>query len=71
MMLQLHNVHLEPIADRALREDWGNGDWTTDLLIAPGSLVLANCVLLRILPLQVSRWQRAFSSEWTLVSKLK
>ena len=36
MMLQLHNVHLEPIVDRALREDWGNGDWTTDLSIAPG-----------------------------------
>ena len=32
-MTHIHNIHLEPIIDRALQEDWGNGDWTTDLCI--------------------------------------
>jgi len=32
-MPEIHNLQLEPIVDRALQEDWGNGDWTTDLCI--------------------------------------
>ncbi|NRA43821.1 MAG: carboxylating nicotinate-nucleotide diphosphorylase [Oligoflexales bacterium] len=35
-MPEIHNLQLEPIVDRALQEDWGNGDWTTDLCIPKG-----------------------------------
>jgi len=31
----LHPIQLEPIVRRALEEDWGGGDWTTDLCV-PG-----------------------------------
>lgn len=32
-MHQLHDIQLEPIITRALEEDWGYGDWTTDLCV--------------------------------------
>jgi nicotinate-nucleotide pyrophosphorylase (carboxylating) len=32
-MQQLHQIQLEPIVTRALEEDWGYGDWTTDLCV--------------------------------------
>jgi nicotinate-nucleotide pyrophosphorylase (carboxylating) len=32
-MYQLHAIQLEPIISRALEEDWGYGDWTTDLCV--------------------------------------
>lgn len=32
-MQELHEIQLEPIVTRALAEDWGFGDWTTDLCV--------------------------------------
>jgi nicotinate-nucleotide pyrophosphorylase (carboxylating) len=32
-MHQLHDIQLDPIISRALEEDWGYGDWTTDLCV--------------------------------------
>jgi nicotinate-nucleotide pyrophosphorylase (carboxylating) len=32
-MQELHQIQLEPIITRALEEDWGYGDWTTDLCV--------------------------------------
>lgn len=32
-MINLHRLQLEPIIKRALEEDWGVGDWTTDLCV--------------------------------------
>lgn len=32
-MQQLHKIQIEPIIARALEEDWGYGDWTTDLTV--------------------------------------
>ena len=29
----LHDIQLDPIIARALEEDWGYGDWTTDLCV--------------------------------------
>ena len=29
----LHDIQLDPIISRALEEDWGYGDWTTDLCV--------------------------------------
>jgi nicotinate-nucleotide pyrophosphorylase (carboxylating) len=34
-MPDLHPLQLEPIVSRALEEDWGHGDWTTDLCVSP------------------------------------
>lgn len=36
-MQELHDLQLEPIIQRALEEDWGNGDWTTDLCVRKGT----------------------------------
>lgn len=33
-MHELHSIQLDPVIARALEEDWGYGDWTTDLCIA-------------------------------------
>lgn len=35
-MQQLHKIQIEPIIERALEEDWGYGDWTTDLCVEKG-----------------------------------
>ena len=32
-MQELHIIQIEPIIRRALEEDWGYGDWTTDLCV--------------------------------------
>ena len=32
-MHELHAIQVEPIIRRALEEDWGYGDWTTDLCV--------------------------------------
>lgn len=32
-MHELHSIQIEPIIHRALEEDWGYGDWTTDLCV--------------------------------------
>lgn len=32
-MHELHSIQIEPIIQRALEEDWGYGDWTTDLCV--------------------------------------
>ncbi len=32
-MPELHPMQLEPIIKRALEEDWGSGDWTTDICV--------------------------------------
>ncbi len=32
-MQRLHRLQIEPVVRRALEEDWGYGDWTTDLCI--------------------------------------
>lgn len=29
----LHHLHLEPLVKRAIEEDWGGGDWTTDICV--------------------------------------
>ncbi|MFW7380963.1 MAG: carboxylating nicotinate-nucleotide diphosphorylase [Oligoflexus sp.] len=34
-MHDLHHVQIDGIISRALEEDWGYGDWTTDLTVAP------------------------------------
>ena len=43
-MPEIHNLQLEPIVDRALQEDWGNGDWTTDLCVPKGLKASAKIV---------------------------
>lgn len=40
-MRVLHNLQLEPIIKRALEEDWGAGDWTTDLCVPQESQACA------------------------------
>ena len=32
-MQELHQIQIEPLISRALEEDWGYGDWTTDLCV--------------------------------------
>ena len=32
-MQELHEIQLDPIVTNALKEDWGYGDWTTDICI--------------------------------------
>lgn len=32
-MHELHRIQLSPIVERALEEDWGYGDWTTDICV--------------------------------------
>jgi nicotinate-nucleotide pyrophosphorylase (carboxylating) len=32
-MRDLHDIQLDPIVTKALEEDWGYGDWTTDLCV--------------------------------------
>lgn len=36
-MQELHDLQLEPLIQRALEEDWGNGDWATDLCVSKGT----------------------------------
>ena len=43
-MPEIHNLQLEPMVDRSLQEDWGNGDWTTDLCV-PSDSVAKACII--------------------------
>ncbi len=43
-MREIHDLQLEPIVIRALEEDWGNGDWTTDLCITKGTQATATII---------------------------
>lgn len=36
-MQELHILQIDPIIRRALEEDWGSGDWTTDLCVPFGT----------------------------------
>ncbi len=40
-MPEIHDLQLEPMIRRALEEDWGNGDWTTDLCVRKGTQATA------------------------------
>ena len=43
-MQELHEIQLEPIITRALEEDWGYGDWTTDLCVPADKLARAKII---------------------------
>ena len=43
-MQNIHAIQLEPIVTRALEEDWGYGDWTTDICIAQDSVASAKII---------------------------
>jgi nicotinate-nucleotide pyrophosphorylase (carboxylating) len=43
-MQELHEIQLEPIIVRALEEDWGYGDWTTDLCVPADKLARAKII---------------------------
>ncbi len=32
-MQQLHSIQIDPVITRALEEDWGQGDWTSDIVV--------------------------------------
>lgn len=43
-MSRLHELQLTPIITRALEEDWGLGDWTTDLTVPQGTRARAEII---------------------------
>ena len=43
-MHELHEIQLEPIIIRALEEDWGYGDWTTDLCVPADKIARAKII---------------------------
>jgi nicotinate-nucleotide pyrophosphorylase (carboxylating) len=43
-MAQIHDIQLIPLITRALEEDWGFGDWTTDLCIPEGTRATAKII---------------------------
>lgn len=43
-MHQLHDIQLDPIITRALEEDWGYGDWTTDLCVPADKMSRARII---------------------------
>ncbi len=43
-MREIHSLQLDPLIMRALEEDWGHGDWTTDLCIERDIQVLAKII---------------------------
>jgi len=43
-MHELHEIQLEPIITRALEEDWGYGDWTTDLCVPADKISRAQII---------------------------
>lgn len=40
----IHRIQLEPVVTKALEEDWGYGDWTTDICVPKGTLVTARII---------------------------
>lgn len=43
-MHELHEIQLDPIISRALEEDWGYGDWTTDICVAKDKISSAKII---------------------------
>lgn len=43
-MAELHNIQIDPIITRALEEDWGSGDWTTDICVPQDKVSSARIV---------------------------
>ncbi len=43
-MHDLHELQLSPIIARALEEDWGYGDWTTDICVPKGTQAKARII---------------------------
>lgn len=43
-MHELHPIQIEPIIVKALEEDWGYGDWTTDLCVEADRLAKARII---------------------------
>lgn len=42
--MQFHAIQIDPIVTKALEEDWGYGDWTTDLCVAPDKVSRARLI---------------------------
>jgi nicotinate-nucleotide pyrophosphorylase (carboxylating) len=43
-MPDIHPIQLDPIIRRALEEDWGSGDWTTDLCVPENAIAKAKII---------------------------
>ncbi|NBQ53126.1 MAG: nicotinate-nucleotide diphosphorylase (carboxylating), partial [Proteobacteria bacterium] len=43
-MHDLHTIQIDPIITRALEEDWGFGDWTTDICVPADKLSHATII---------------------------
>ena len=43
-MQDLHLIQIEPIVTRAIEEDWGSGDWTTDICVPADKTVRAKII---------------------------
>lgn len=43
-MAEIHDIQLTPMITRALEEDWGFGDWTTDLTVPEGTQASAKII---------------------------
>ena len=43
-MQALHPVQIDPIIIRAIQEDWGHGDWTTDLAVPENKMAVAKII---------------------------
>lgn len=43
-MSRIHEIQLSPVITRALEEDWGFGDWTTDLCVPEGTKAQAKII---------------------------
>jgi nicotinate-nucleotide pyrophosphorylase (carboxylating) len=41
---ELHELQLNPIIERAIEEDWGQGDWTTDICVPRGKRASAKII---------------------------
>jgi nicotinate-nucleotide pyrophosphorylase (carboxylating) len=44
MTYRLHKLQISSLIDRALEEDWGSGDWTTDLCVPAGHKTSARII---------------------------
>ena len=43
-MQELHEIQIDPIVTNALKEDWGYGDWTTDICIDENTMSKAKII---------------------------
>lgn len=53
-MALIHEIQLTPIVTRALEEDWGFGDWTTDLTVPEGTQAQARIISKEPTPMVVA-----------------